>query len=163
MFNDQHLIYKEIFMQKIKPNKKILLTSDNTKIIIENIEIINSLNLTVHFNENNEQENFYDIIIFDNIYSYTDEEFEIIISKLKKMLKINGLFMFIYFKLLLNEYFKYINITGVNVENIYSLEPSNFCDKFYNNDIKIIDNYRLCSNSNFIISTDTFLLTCIIK
>lgn len=163
MFSENYYIYKEIFNQKIKPNKKILLTSDDTKIIIENIDIINSLNLTVHLNENNHNENFYDIIIFDNIYSYTDEQFDIIMEKLKKMVKINGIFMFIYSRFLLNEYLNYINIIGINLENMYSLEPSKFHEKFYNNNIKIIDNYRLCSNSNFIISTDTFLLTCIIK
>ena len=163
MFSYQHIIYKEIFMHKIKPNNKILLISDNTKIIIENIDIINNLNLTVHFNENNEHENFYDIIIFDNIHFYTDDQFKNIIIDLKKMLKIKGLFMFMYSSILLNEYLNYINIININIDNIYSLEPSKFYEKFYNNNIKIIDNYRLYSYSNFIITTDTFLLTCIIK
>ena len=99
------------------------VTSNNTKIIIENIDIINNLNLTVHFNENNEHENFYDIIIFDNIHFYTDDQFKNIIIDLKKMLKIKGLFMFMYSSILLNEYLNYINITGINIENIYSLEP----------------------------------------
>ena len=71
--------------------------------------------------------------------------------------------MFMYSSILLNEYLNYINIININIENIYSLEPSKFYEKFYNNNIKIIDNYRLYSYSNFIITTDTFLLTCIIK
>jgi len=162
-YNEQHIVYKEIFQQKIKPNTKILLTSNNTKIIVENIDIINDLNLTIHFDEKNENEHFYDIIIFDNINSCTDEQFEILITKFKKMLKAKGVFMFIYYRFTLNEYLNYINITGINIDNMYSLEPSSFHEKFYNNNIKIIDNYRLDSSYNFIISTDTFLLTCAIN
>ena len=164
MFIENHLVYKEIFEQKIKDKNKVLLTSNNSKIIIENIDLINSLNMTVHFNENNINKNFYDVIIIDNINNYSDVELENLLEELKSKIKLSGFFMFLLPKYTLNDYFKYIKyityFSGIDIENIYPSEPSDFHFKFLDNGIKIIDNYRIYSYSNFVLSNDFFIITC---
>jgi hypothetical protein len=162
-----YLIYREIFEQKIKKNSKLLINTNDTLVITENIEIINKLNLTVHLeDENNNNKEYYDNIIITDLNKYDNTEQYQLFEKYKKMLKHDGKVMIINKKILsqhelITNIFYYIyQYSGLDFQNIYD---NNLYNILYENGLKIIDNYRVFSESIYIITNDVFILTCVYK
>ena len=75
------LYYEDIFLHKIKKNKKILIKrfSSEIDIIFNDIKIVKYKNLSINTTENNEK---YDIIIFENFF-YSKEDINEVLQKYK--------------------------------------------------------------------------------
>lgn len=162
-----YLIYREIFEQKIKKNSKLLINTNDTLVITENIEIINKLNLTVHLDEeNNNNKEYYNYIIITDLNKYDTTEQSQLFEKYKKMLKHDGKVMILNKKILsqheliINIFYYLYQYSGLDLQNIYD---NNLYNILYENGLKIIDNYRVFSESIYIITNDVFILTCIYK
>jgi hypothetical protein len=157
-------IYKEIFLNKIRRRKKVYTKTnqeyiDNNKEFLEinNIEVMNDIDET-------NIENYFDYVIIENILD-KNVDFNSIIYKYKKILKIEGVIMFInsvdvkthncFIKNIIyyTHLFTGIDYRTVKINEIY--------DMFLENQLKIIDVYRLHSEENFITYKDTYLISCI--
>lgn len=165
--NELYIIYSEIFKQKIKKNSKLLIDSNDTQVIIKNIDLINELNLTVHLDEEeNTNQEYYDNIIITYLEKYNTIELSNLFKKYKRMLKPNGKIMIINKKILsqhelITNIFYYIHqYSGIDFQNIYD---NNLYNILYENELKIIDNYRLLSDSIYIVTRDIFIITCIYR
>ena len=148
--------YEDIFLHKTKKNKKILIKRWFCKddIMFDKLKIVKDKNLKIS-TEDVEQK--YDIVIFENLF-YANENINEVINKYKN----NNLIMFIERVTLSNKSWLNIlkNCTGFNLEYTYI---EDIFDILRQNDLKIIDNYRLESNSNYIITNEKFLITTILK
>jgi len=146
------LYYEDIFLHKIKKNKKILIKrfSSEIDIIFNDIKIVKDKNLSINTTENNEK---YDIIIFENFF-YSKEDINEVLQKYKY----TDLLMFIEnvsltYKSSFNVLKDYI---GINLEYIYI---GTIFDILRQNELKVIDSYRLESKNNCLISQEVFLIT----
>ena len=151
-----HLLYREIFLHKIKPGKTVIINTDNT-IIDLNESIITSRKLYVDNTKDFITDTQFDIIIIENVIM-TEELYDQVIIKVKKILKENGIIMFInniYKNNIHKNFLWFLNINFECLDDIFT--------KLINYDLKIIDNYRLHTSSNFLLSTDIFLISCIVK
>lgn len=146
------LYYEDIFLHKIKRNKKILIKrfSPETDIIFNDIKIVKDKNLIINTIENNEK---YDIIIFENFF-YSKEDINEVLQKYKY----TDLLMFIEtVSLTYKSSFNILkNYTGINLEYIYI---GTIFDILRQNELKVIDSYRLESKNNCLLSQEVFLIT----
>ena len=146
------LYYEDIFLHKIKRNKKILIKRFSTEIdiIFNDIKIVKDKNLSINTTENNEK---YDIIIFENFF-YSKEDINDILQKYKY----TDLLMFIEtVSLTYKSSFNILkNYTGINLEYIYI---GTIFDILRQNELKVIDSYRLESKNNCLLSQEVFLIT----
>jgi hypothetical protein len=146
------LYYEDIFLHKIKRNKKILIKrfSKEIDIIFNDIKIVKDKNLSINTIENNEK---YDIIIFENFF-YSKEDINEVLQKYKY----TDLLMFIEnVSLTYNSSFNILkNYTGINLEYIYI---GTIFDILRENELKVIDSYRLESKNNCLLSQEVFLIT----
>jgi hypothetical protein len=144
--------YEDIFLHKIKRNKKILIKrfSCEIDIIFNDLKIVKDKNLSISTMENNQT---YDIIIFENFF-YSKEDINEVLQKYKY----TDLLMFIEnvsltYKSSFNILKDYI---GINLEYIYI---GNIFDILRQNELKVIDSYRLESKNNCLLSQEVFLIT----
>jgi hypothetical protein len=144
--------YEDIFLHKIKRNKKILIKrfSCEIDIIFIDLKIVKDKNLSISTTENNQT---YDIIIFENFF-YSKEDINEVLQKYKY----TDLLMFIEnvsltYKSSFNILKDYI---GINLEYIYI---GNIFDILRQNELKVIDSYRLESKNNCLLSQEVFLIT----
>jgi hypothetical protein len=164
---EQHKLYREIFIHKIKWRSKILLIADSEtyKLCIEkNQDLIDSLKLKI---EHKEATNFikdqdipvdyYNIIIFDNTLEKEYQNITLFIETAKKAMKDTGLIMYI----------TRLSLTELGCINyLYSFIGNNLYigeifDTLRQHDLRVIDNYRLCSYYYYLfMQHDVFLLTC---
>ena len=155
------LLYEEIFRQKIKP-ESIICVNSNIEI---NQDIYKELNLSVvKVYTPLECKTFFDIIILEHVFKNTNHT-ESIIENYKKLLKNDGILMFIETMSMYrsNNYLKkfiikYINlISGINLKVIYI---DDVFSTLRDCELKVIDNYRLFSVNNMLTSKDIFLVSC---
>lgn len=164
--SEQHILFREIFTHKIKRTSKILIIteSDTYKQCIEkNQDLIESLKLKIDHKDSvtfvkdqDIPENYYNIIIFDNILEKEYQNISVFIDIAKKVMKDNGLIMYIT-SLSLTESGCIYYLYGFIGNNLYIGE---IFDTLRQHDLRVIDNYRLCSYDYFLITYDIFLLTC---
>ena len=157
-------LYKEIFLNKIRRRKKVCTKTkqeyiDNNKEFLEmnNIEVMNNI-------DNSNIENYFDYVILENILD-KNVDFNSIIYNYKKILKTQGVIMFInsvdvkthncFIKNIIyyTHLFTGIDYRTVKINEIYEM--------FLENQLKIIDVYRLHSEENFISYKETYLISCI--
>ena len=107
--------YEDIFLHKIKRNRKILIKryKYEGEIIFNDLKIVKDKNLTINTIDNNEK---YDIIIFENFF-YSKEDINEVLQKYKY----TDLLMFIEnVSLTYESYFNVLkDYTGINLEYIY--------------------------------------------
>lgn len=144
--------YEDIFLHKIKRNKKILIKrfSCEIDIIFIDLKIVKDKNLSISTTENNQT---YDIIIFENFF-YSKEDINEVLQKYKY----TDLLMFIEnVSLTYKSYFNVLkDYIGINLEYIYI---GNIFDILRQNELKVIDSYRLESKNNCLLSQEVFLIT----
>lgn len=157
-------LYKEIFLNKIRRRKKIFTKTnheyiDNNKEFLElnNIEVMNDI-------DHSNIENYFDYVILENILD-KNVDFNSIIYKYKKILKTQGVIMFInsvdvkthncFIKNII--YYTHL-LTGIDYRTV---KINEIYDMFLENQLKIIDVYRLQSEENFITYKETYLISCI--
>ena len=144
--------YEDIFIHKIKRNKKILIKrfSCEIDIIFIDLKIVKDKNLSISTTENNQT---YDIIIFENFF-YSKEDINEVLQKYKY----TDLLMFIEnVSLTYKSYFNVLkDYIGINLEYIYI---GNIFDILRQNELKVIDSYRLESKNNCLLSQEVFLIT----
>jgi len=168
----EHLIYREIFIHKIKHGSKLLLNTNKNNIELNN-DIVTTMLLSIHNIKTEEiTESTFDVIIFENIFnSITGNSTNTTLNKLiqdyKKYLNINGVIMFVNTvsmypdnSIIISNMNYWINvITGVDICPIYI---DDVYTKLRENDLRVIDSYRLISNDYRVLQSDIFLITCII-
>ena len=144
--------YEDIFINKIKRNRKILIKryKYEGEIIFNDLKIVKDKNLTINTIDNNEK---YDIIIFENFF-YSKEDINEVLQKYKY----SDLLMFIEnVSLTYESYFNVLkDYTGINLEYIYI---GNIFDILRQNELKVIDSYRLESKNNCLLSQEVFSIT----
>ena len=144
--------YEDIFINKIKRNRKILIKryKYEGEIIFNDLKIVKDKNLTINTIDNNEK---YDIIIFENFF-YSKEDINEVLQKYKY----TDLLMFIEnVSLTYESYFNVLkDYTGINLEYIYI---GNIFDILRQNELKVIDSYRLESKNNCLLSQEVFSIT----
>ena len=144
--------YEDIFLHKIKKNRKILIKRYNyeTDIIFDDLKIVKDKNLSITTIENNKK---YDIIIFENFF-YSKENINEVLEKYKY----TDLLMFIEnVSLTYESYFNVLkDYIGINLEYMYI---GNIFDILRQNELKAIDSYRLESKNNCLLSQEVFLIT----
>ena len=165
----KNLFYREVFLNKIKKYSTILniicrKDFSNYNHIIKNFDIIYSQELLIKCISIEEyikqkKEERYDVIIFDDFFDFRVD------SSIIDQIKVNDtIIMFITdvshnSKTFLYNIFYYINtITSINFNYIHI---SDLYDILRQNSLRIIDSYRLGSNSGFLIEYETFLVSCI--
>lgn len=168
----EHLIYREIFIHKIKHGSRILLNTDKNNIELNN-DIINTMLLSIQNIKTLETIDLtFDVIIFENIFNSitcnsNDSTMNKLIQDYKKYLKLNGVIMFINTvslypdnSVIIPTVNYWINfITGIDICPIYI---DDVYTKLRENDLRVIDSYRLISNDYKVLQSDIFLITCII-
>ena len=110
-----------------------------------------------------EIDNLFDFIILENIFDYRID-YKTIISKYKKALKKDGIIMFINditlkpnVDIFQNLFYYLYLYTGINLQSVYI---DDMFEKLRESELRIIDNYRIRSMSNFFRYKNTFLVSC---
>jgi len=162
-----YLLYKELLVTgKIHYKSKILnviysksniVTDDH---IIKNYELIKDLNLDIKCVNVNDYslEEKYDLIIFQDIFECS--KYATVIDNFKKLLKDPGLYMFVFtivHNYVICNIFNYLNYKVninyyLNIDDIFNMIPIS--------ELKVIDNYRLYTEHNFITTNEVFVITC---
>lgn len=144
--------YEDIFINKIKRNRKILIKryKYEGEIIFNDFKIVKDKNLTINTIDKNVK---YDIVIFENFF-YSKEDINEVLQKYKY----TDLLMFIEnVSLTYESYFNILkDYTGINIEYMYI---GNIFDILRQNELKVIDSYRLESKNNCLLSQEVFSIT----
>jgi len=162
-------IYNELFSFKIKKRRKVLILAMNNieeyistcinTIINKNIKLdfidigTNSLD-TLPRNLHN-----FDVVICDNILSFQGNISENI-KYLKSLLTENGGILMLITPLEVNKdnFYHFKLFVGLNVGYGYL---DDFFHVLQSNKLKVIDNYRIHTSSNYFYSTNMFCISCI--
>lgn len=154
-------LYKEIFNNKVRKNTNVYINTkqeyiDGVKDILEqkNITVINNIN------------NKFDYIILENMLNrdiFTNN----ILTEYRNILNDNGILMFINEITVKSNYcligkiidyihtFTGIDCAVLNISELYQI--------FYENQLRIIDVYRLSSESNVLKYTEIYLISCVLR
>jgi hypothetical protein len=157
------LLYRDIFTNKIRYGSRILVDTDGENMTL-NEDVISTRKLKI---ENGKTDGLYDFIILENITKHISDDNTVlnsILTSAKQMLKNNGIIMFINDICLTSNYVSDTFLYYASSLIGYNYRISYLSDIFviiHENDLKVIDNYRLETKSTFLYTKDVFLISCI--